>query len=302
MIFTNYRNLCRRPSPSQRQKLDIQKTDIKSFLIPDIPILIYTIPMKIGLIGRGAIAQYVKDGLIHRGHHLGAVLVRPTRIRAGSLHEVGSVGELPSDLDLVIDCAGHEALSHYGPDILSGGTDLLTLSLGALADQNTETALSEAAETGNSKLQLASGAIGALDCLIAARVGRLTSVTYIGRKPPKGWLGSPAEDKLNLNQLTSESVIHFDGTARAAALAYPKNANVAAAVALAGIGFDKTRVRLIADAGLEQNIHEVKAVGDFGQFVFKISGHALPGNPRSSALAAMSILGKLDQINRRITL
>ena len=260
--------------------------------------------MRIGLIGRGAIGRYVEAGLEHRGHEIGAVLVRSKHIDAQSQLEleVESVDEFPADLDVVVDCAGHEALRQYGPKILSGGTDLITVSLGALADQNTETVLLKAAKKGNSKLHLASGAIGALDCLNAARTGTLTSVTYTGRKHPKGWLGSPAESKVNLKNLTHGAEIHFEGTARDAALEYPKNANVAAAVALAGIGFDKTRVQLVADANIKLNIHEVKAVGDFGQFEFQISGNALPDNPRSSALAAMSVLGKLDQINRRITL
>ena len=256
--------------------------------------------MKIGLIGRGAIARYVSDALQERGHTLGAILVRPDRLRADL--EVSSIEALPADLDLMIDCAGHSALATFGPGILARGTDMITVSLGALADTRTESELFAAAQTGDTKLHLASGAIGALDCLNAARVGKLTGVTYIGRKPPQGWKGSPAEDKLNLDALNETAATHFEGTARAAALEYPKNANVAAAVALAGLGFDETQVQLIADPTITQNIHEVRAEGDFGSFHFQISGNALPENPRSSALAAMSVLGKLDQLSRPITL
>ena len=258
--------------------------------------------MNIGLIGRGAIAQYVTAALNERGHHIEAVLLRPDRVTPGAAAEVGSVAALPANLGLMIDCAGHEALMEYGPQILARGVDMITVSLGVLADPATDNALTRAAEAGGSKLHLASGAIGALDCLSAARVGKLTSVTYTGRKPPKGWKGSPAESKLELDALTGGSAIHFDGTARAAALEYPKNANVAAAVALAGLGFDDTRVQLIADSAIGQNIHEVTAEGDFGQFQFRISGNSLPNNPRSSALAAMSVLDKLDQMSRSITL
>ena len=151
-------------------------------------------------------------------------------------------------------------------------------------------------------MHLASGAIGALDCLSAARIGSLSSVTYTGRKPPEGWMGSPAEHQLDLEALTQGSHTHFEGTAREAALTYPKNANVAAAVALAGLGFDDTQVCLIADASARHNIHEVTARGDFGELRFQISGNSLPDNPRSSALAAMSVVAKLDQITRAITL
>jgi aspartate dehydrogenase len=263
--------------------------------------------MNIGLIGNGAIANYVRAGLAKRGHKISAVLVRPERVGEHPDTYVGSVQDLPGDIDMMIDCAGHSALAAYGPAILSGGTnsggtDLITVSLGALADETVYESLLSAARQGGVKLHLASGAIGALDCLQAARIGQLTQVTYVGRKPPIGWKGSPAESKLDLDALTDGEQTHFQGTARAAALAYPKNANVAAAVALAGVGFDATQVQLIADATITENIHEITASGDFGRFHFRINGLSLPDNPRSSALAAMSVLAKLDQMTQPIVI
>ncbi|MEM9585105.1 MAG: aspartate dehydrogenase [Pseudomonadota bacterium] len=258
--------------------------------------------MKVGVIGNGAIARYVMAALGKQGHVLAAQLLRPARVVPGEVGHVGAVADLPSGLDVMIDCAGHAALASHGPEILARGVDLITVSLGALADRDIMDALDEAAEAGGAKLHLASGAIGALDCLMAAREGGLESVTYTGRKPPKGWKGSPAEEVLDLNALTEGAQTHFQGSARDAALRYPKNANVAAAVALAGLGFDDTHVLLIADAGVTQNVHEVTASGAFGQFRFEISGHALPDNPKSSALAAMSVVSKLAQLNGRITL
>lgn len=258
--------------------------------------------MKVGLIGNGAIARYVGSALKARDHELAAILLRPERIPTDAVIEVGSVADLPADLDLMIDCAGHAALADHGPRILARGVNMITVSLGALADTQVETSLMQAAQEGRSKLHLASGAIGALDCLSAARVGGLNAVTYTGRKPPQGWHGSPAEDKLDLDGHFDGASVHFEGSARAAALEYPKNANVAAAVALAGVGFDKTTVRLIADASIGQNIHEISARGDFGEFHFQISGNSLPDNPRSSALAAMSVVAKLDQFSQSVTL
>ncbi|MDB2408132.1 aspartate dehydrogenase, partial [Jannaschia sp.] len=157
--------------------------------------------MTIGIIGEGAIGRYVRA-------HLDAVavsLVRPARMdgRAG---RVASVGDLPDDVDLMIDCAGHGALAEHGPAILARGIDLVTVSLGALADDALRTALRAAAERGGARLHLASGAIGALDCLAAARVGGLEAVTYTGRKPPAGWHGSPAEAALDLGALTAAAI------------------------------------------------------------------------------------------------
>ena len=255
--------------------------------------------MKVALIGRGAIARYVQTAATERGHLIGAILVRTINVNQDPDIYIKEVSDLPKDIDIVIDCAGHQALSKFGPDILSRGINLVTVSIGALADKKLFRIMEDSAVRGNSKLLLASGAIGALDCLKAASTGKLRSVTYVGTKPPNGWKGSKAENKLNLDTLKS-SQTHFEGNARQAALEYPKNANVAAAVALAGLGMDDTKVRLIADPNIEQNIHEIEASGDFGKFKFQISGNALPDNPRSSALAAMSVVAKLDQLSAAI--
>lgn len=251
--------------------------------------------MKIGIIGKGAIGRYVADSLQGRGLGPHAFLTRSGGVgTSDGLSRVRSVAHLPDDISLVVDCAGHGALAQHGPAILERGIDLVTVSLGALADPELESTLTDAARRGNAQLHLASGAIGALDALRAAKVGGLTNVTYTGRKPPRGWKGSPAEDRLDLDTLTAAAT-HFDGTARDAATTYPKNANVAAAVALAGAGFDATQVRLIADPDVTANIHEIHATGAFGQFHFRIEGHALPDNPRSSALAAMSAVAAIER-------
>ena len=213
---------------------------------------------------------------------------------------VGSVAELPDDIDLMIDCAGQSALKTHGAEILRNGVALMTVSVGALADAELYSELEQAAADGNAKLHLVSGAIGALDCLRAARTGSLHTVMYTGRKPPKSWKGSPAEERLDLDSLTGSAQIHFEGSARDAATQYPKNANVAAAVALAGVGMDDTQVKLIADPNVDQNIHEVVATGEFGEFSFEIRGHALRDNPKSSALAAMSVVSRVEQETQRI--
>ena len=251
--------------------------------------------MQIALIGHGAIAAEVLRCLLDEpGVNVACGVCRTGREDAagvvlGDVPVVSDLGALPPDVTLAVDCAGHPGLRAHGVALLSRGIDVLTVSNGALADARFAGALEDAATAGGARLRLLSGAIGAIDVLAAASVGGLERVVYTGRKPPAGWRGSAAEDVLDLDRLTEASV-HFEGTAREAALAYPKNANVAATVALAGIGMDGTHVRLIADPTRTANRHEIEATGAFGRFEFAIEGNALPGNPASSALTAMSVV------------
>ena len=147
--------------------------------------------MKVALIGRGAIARYVQTAATERGHLIGAILVRTINVNQDPDIYIKEVSDLPKDIDIVIDCAGHQALSRFGPDILSRGINLVTVSIGALADKKLFRIMEDSAVRGNSKLLLASGAIGALDCLKAASTGKLRSVTYVGTKPPNAWKGVP---------------------------------------------------------------------------------------------------------------
>lgn len=259
--------------------------------------------MKIGIIGEGAIGRYVTQNLTANGGGPDVTLVRPARLDGAGQPasvRVSRVCDLPDDIDLMVDCAGHAALIEHGPAILQRGIDLITVSVGALADPKLELDLMRAAKEGGAQLHLASGAIGALDCLQAAKVGGLTDVTYTGRKPPAGWRESLAEERIDLTALTAATT-HFEGSARQAATDYPKNANVAAAVAIAGLGFDQTKVELIADPNVTANIHEIEATGSFGTFSFRIEGRALPDNPRSSALAAMSVISAIERRRAPIT-
>ncbi len=261
--------------------------------------------LNIAILGHGAIAGYVMDQI--RDQHdikVSAILARVPSIEKAKAFAKGicpvitSSHQLPGDVKLVIDCAGHEGLLAHATDILSAGIDMFTISTGALADVEFFNQLEISARKGNSRLKLLSGAIGGIDALMAANVGELSSVKYVGRKPPTGWKGSPAEHQCDLMALTNPFT-HFEGTARSAAIQYPKNANVAATIALAGIGMEDTKVELIADPNITKNTHEIHAMGSFGNFQLKIEGKPLPGNPKSSALAAMSIV---QELRRRISI
>lgn len=253
----------------------------------------------IAIIGSGAIAEAVARYLDDHDDVRIAVAViecgmddRARDVFGDGVEIIYDVADLATEINLAVDCAGHPALRQHGAALLERGVNLVTVSSGALADADLYARLAAAAQRGGVQLRVVSGAIGALDVLSAASVGELKNVTYRGRKPPQGWRGSAAEETLDLDALT-EPAVHFRGSARDAALAYPKNANVAASVALAGIGFDDTRAELIADPGVSRNVHEIVAEGDFGRCEFRIEGFSLPDNPRSSAVTAMSVVREI---------
>jgi aspartate dehydrogenase len=154
---------------------------------------------------------------------------------------------------------------------------------------------------GGSRILLPAGAVGGIDAIAAMRVGGLHMVRYRSRKPPAAWCGSPAEKAVDLDKLPGRTVL-YRGSAGEAALLYPQNANVAAAVALAGLGFDATEVELVADPEAPGNVHEIEAEGVAGRFAIQLQDKASKTNPKTSTLAALSVARALNNLQSSIVI
>ncbi len=255
----------------------------------------------VALIGHGGIARTVIRHLpgLAPESRVRAVLVRPAYVEAaraavdGSITVVDTIGALlEHDPDVVAECASQAAAGEFGEAVLARGRDFMIASVGALADAGLADRLRVAASANGARIFVPAGAVGGMDALSAAKTGGLSRVRYRSRKPPTAWRGSPAEEVCDLDGVAAP-VVFYRGSARDAARDYAKNANVAATVALAGIGFEGTEVELCADPGLSSNVHDVTVEGAAGSFRFEIAAKPFPDNPRTSMLAAFSVVRAL---------
>jgi aspartate dehydrogenase len=263
----------------------------------------------IGLIGYGGIAQDVLVALrsMQAAGEIVGALARPGRsdkARAAlpGIEIVESLDELLARKPRIIaELAGQQAVNNYGETILRSGIDFLVISIGALAEPALLQKLKTAADEGKARMLLPAGAIGGVDAIAAMRIGGLQSVRYRSVKPPAAWRGSPAEQVADLDKLTKRTVLSKD-SAGEAALKFPQNANVAATVALAGLGFDATEVELVADPDAPGNVHEIEVEGAAGSFAIRLQGKPSRTNPKTSALTAFSVARALINENAAIVI
>jgi aspartate dehydrogenase len=201
------------------------------------------------------------------------------------------------DVDLVIEAASQEAVRQYAIRTLEAGKDLMVMSVGALVDARLTEKIRSLVKSGKVKVYIPSGAIGGLDGLKAASVGRIYEATLTTRKPPKAFSGSLyiKEKEVDINALREPKNI-YEGSAEEACKLFPENVNVAATLSLAGVGPEKTKVRIIVDPTIENNIHEINVKGDFGEFTFLTRNVASPINPKTSMLAVYSAIATLKKI------
>jgi aspartate dehydrogenase len=258
--------------------------------------------LKIGIIGFGAIgrdvAKYIVEG--HAGKvQLGGILVRScSKIDSALPPELfydQSEAFFKTGFDVVVEGASHEAVRMYAERVLSSGSDLMISSVGAFADDELYQRVLSAAEQHGQRLIVPSCAIGGLDRIAAGAVGPMDHVTLISRKPPKAWYGTIVEEQMDLENI-KEATCVFEGPATESARLFPQSVNVSAALSLAGIGMDRTTVKVYVDPTITQNSHEITAAGRFGEISLKIL-NTPSHNPKTGWIVAMSIAKALKNLS-----
>jgi len=271
--------------------------------------------LKVGLIGCGFIGESLAkaiDNDLKDCIELVAIYDE-VRDRAVSLSQklaaepriVESFEGVVSDaaIELIIEAASQAAARALIPKAMAARKHVMVMSVGALADEEFYEEIVKMASRMKVKVYIPSGAVGGLDWIKAASIAGLDSVIITSRKPPKALEGAPyvVKNKIDLGAIRNPTEI-YEGPASDAASSFPANVNVAVALSLAGMGSHRTRVRVIADPTVKQNIHEISAQGAAGKITIKVENLPSPTNPRTSWVAALSAIQKLREIAEAVSL
>jgi aspartate dehydrogenase len=206
-----------------------------------------------------------------------------------------------SNITLVIEAASIEAVHSFAIPIISTGKNMMIMSVGAFSTPGFYKKIESLCLESNSKVYLPSGGIGGLDAVSSASMADLKEVELTTIKNPRSLFGATylLEHGIDLSKIKEKTVV-FTGNASEAVKGFPSNINVALALSIAGVGAKKTRVKIIADPNVEQNIHEIRATGTFGNLLFRTENLPSPENPKTSFLAALSAISTLNRITNPI--
>jgi len=267
--------------------------------------------MRVAMLGGGTIArlvlQHAERGDIP-GVQLVAVAGRSASSRGAGLsrefgvpYVVGREALLAQRPDAVLEAASHDAVREHLVALLEAGVGVVVLSAGALADDALRGAAERAAARSGALLLVPSGGIGGLDALKSACLAGVEGVSIQVAKPPAAWRGIRFVETLgvDLDRLDHACTL-FEGPAREGVPHFPQNVNIAAVLALAGIGMDRTRLKVVADPALTLNTHTILVTGRSGRFTVVLENVPSPDNPKTSSLACYSALAAVRSLGSRV--
>lgn len=263
--------------------------------------------MRIAILGGGTIARLVLEHL-RRGDLPGIEVVgiggRDPASRGATLatefgmpYVVGADALLALKPRAVLEAASHDAVRAHLVPMLAAGISVIVLSAGALADDRLRAEAEAAAARSGALLYVPSGGIGGLDALKGACAAGVDEVSIEVAKPPAAWKEIPYVEALavDLDRLAAATTL-FEGPARDGVPHFPQNVNIAAVLSLAGIGFDRTRLKVVADPALTRNTHTIRVSGKSGCFTVVLENVPAPDNPKTAWLACYSALAAIKEL------
>lgn len=264
--------------------------------------------LTLAIAGLGAIGMRVAAA-VDAGHVPGIRLVavsardraRADARLAGFRHPpaVVELAELAERAEVIVECAPAKVFAEVARPAIERGRLLMPLSAGALL--NHMDLVDRATQTG-ARIVVPTGAIIGLDTVRAMAEGEIIRVVLETRKPPDGLTGAPhlVANGIDISNL-SEPLMVFHGSAREAAKGFPANVNVAAALALAGIGPDRTEVTVWADPGIDRNQQSVTIISDAGEATMTMRNIPSAENPKTGRIVAQSVLSTLRRLTAPLT-
>ncbi len=259
--------------------------------------------MKLVVAGLGAIgfrvARAVDEGMVP-GVVLTAVSARnesAARVKVkdfARVPEVRSLDTLCDGADVVIECVPASAFRNVALPAIEAGCIFMPLSVGQLLEHP---GLVHQAQEQGARIVVPTGALIGLDTVRAMAIGEITEARLMTRKPPAGLAGAPhiENNGISLEGL-SQPVKVFDGNALEAARGFPANVNVAAALALAGLGPLRTQVEVWADPTIDRNIQSVTLVSDSGEATMTMKNIPSAENPKTGRIVANSVIAALRRL------
>jgi aspartate dehydrogenase len=252
-------------------------------------------PLTVGIAGLGSIgltlARALDAGI--PGLLLSAVAARDrqkaTSAMAGfqSMPAIVELADLAA-ADIVVEAAPAALFEQIALPAIEAARIFVPCSVGALLPRMH--LVHRARETG-ARIVVPTGALLGLDAVRAAAEGPVKSVTMETRKPPRGLAGAPylLRHGIDVSAITEPTMV-FEGNAFDAAAGFPANVNVAAALALAGIGPMRTRVQIWADPTVTRNTHTIRVEADCARFTMTIENVPSEDNPRTGRITTLSVL------------
>jgi len=267
--------------------------------------------LRVALLGGGTIARLVLEHARRGdlpGIEIAGVEGRGAASRGAALAREFQVPYAPDRAALVglrpgvvLEAASHDAVREHLVAVLASGVSVIVLSAGALADDALRQAAESAAAASGALFYVPSGGIGGLDALKTACLAGVEEVSIQVAKPPAAWKAIPYVEALGvaLDRLDGPTTL-FEGPAREGVPHFPQNVNIAAVLSLAGIGWERARLKVIADPALKLNTHTIRVRGRSGSFTIVLENVPAPENPKTSWLACYSAISALKTLQSRV--